>query len=238
MTAGLDTEAVRMPKNETARALIAAAGVAIAAPSANTSGKPSPTKAVHVLNDMDGHIDMIIDGGSCAVGIESTVIDVTHGAPVILRPGGITAEMIEEALGCEAGNGYTHIAKNEAPRAPGMKYRHYAPNARLYIAKTDTDDERLTAPERMMHMAAASAAAGQKVAIIVTEQDRTVFEGQFDCICAGNEERPETIAQTIFDIFRQADTENYDELYMRSIGHVGIGEAVMNRIMKAAAGVI
>ncbi|MBR0365254.1 MAG: threonylcarbamoyl-AMP synthase, partial [Clostridia bacterium] len=139
VTAGMDTVAIRCPENETARRLIKAAGVPIAAPSANLSGKPSPTEAAHVKDDMTGRIDAIIDGGSCAVGVESTIVDASRSAPVLLRPGGITFEMLR-AVAPETkldANILNSIGEGEKPLCPGMKYKHYAPNAEVTVIEGD-----------------------------------------------------------------------------------------------------
>ena len=137
VSGGLITVAVRFPSNPVARAIINAAKTPVAAPSANTSGKPSPTRAKHVLHDMDGKIDMIIDGGSCEVGLESTIVDVTGKKPVILRPGGITKEMLEEVVGAIDIDPavYKALSAGEKPKAPGMKYTHYSPDAEVFLVK-------------------------------------------------------------------------------------------------------
>lgn len=141
-TGGLDTVAVRMPTDEVARALIRAAGGFVSAPSANTSGRPSPTLAEHVAEDLGGKIDMILDGGAVEIGLESTILDMTVMPPMILRPGAITAEMFEEVIGKVDVDETLLVAESEkAPKAPGMKYRHYAPKAKLMIVEGDLREE-------------------------------------------------------------------------------------------------
>ena len=229
-TGGLDTVAVRMPSDEIARALIDAGGGYIAAPSANTSGRPSPTKAEHVEEDLSGKIEMILDGGAVDIGVESTILDMTVTPPMILRPGAITKEMLTELIG-EVDIDRTLITPDSKvkPKAPGMKYRHYAPKAELTIVegpiqKVVEEINRLT-KEKME--------AGCKVGIIGTEE--TI--GQYmagDVKSIGTRENEATIASHLYGILREFDNDGVDYIYSEAFATAGIGRAIMNRLLKAA----
>ena len=208
----LDTVAVRMPKNPITLRLLDLAGVPIAAPSANISGRPSPTTAHHVLTDLDGKIDMILDGGSCEVGLESTVIDCSGDTPVILRPGAVTQEMIEELIGSV--DMMTEALKDETPKSPGMKYRHYAPNAKVTVVV----GEATRAKEKLEELA--RSADGKKTKIITAVD------------MGGSHE---DIAANLFDILRQCDEMGLDEVFIEGIAEEGLGVAIMNRLKKAAS---
>ena len=235
VTAGLDTVGVRMPSDPNARAMLREAKVPVAAPSANRSGKPSPTRAQHVWQDMDGRIDMILDGGQCACGLESTVIDCSGDGIVILRPGYITAKMIEDATGIVPTIGYGKDLGGSTPRAPGMKYRHYAPKGKLYLATGEGSLE-----EQCKAIADAydsNFAHGSKCVILVTEQDKGFF-GEREQILIGNLDDLSTIAHSVFKAFRDCDTKGYDLIYMRGVPEEGVGAAIMNRVVKASAGTV
>ena len=166
-TGGLDTVAVRMPSDPVAAELIRAAGGFVSAPSANTSGRPSPTTAEHVLEDLGGKIDMVIDGGSVEIGLESTILDMTVEPPMILRPGAITADMFEEVIGpVSVDETILGSESKKPPKAPGMKYRHYAPKARLAIVEGDLREEILA----IRQLAYAASREGKKVGIIATDE--------------------------------------------------------------------
>ncbi|MGN1166329.1 MAG: L-threonylcarbamoyladenylate synthase [Lachnospiraceae bacterium] len=229
-TGGLDTVAVRMPSDEIARAVIDAGGGYIAAPSANTSGRPSPTAAEHVKEDLDGKIDMIVDGGSVDIGVESTILDLTVTPPMILRPGAITKEMFEELLG-EVSEDVTlmHSDSKKAPKAPGMKYRHYAPKAALTVVegeeKAVVDEINRLTKERMKE--------GKRVGIIgTTETVDRYIEGVVKCI--GTRQDEATVANHLYGILREFDSENVDVIFSESFSEGGIGNAIMNRLLKAA----
>lgn len=211
VTGGLDTVAVRMPQHPIALALIELAGLPIAAPSANLSGAPSPTKARHVLDDMDGRVDAIILGGDVDWGLESTVLDVTEETPVLLRPGGITLEAIESVIGPIDLDPTLLAAANErmVPKAPGMKYRHYAPQAKVLIV-----------PE---HMDPATLAARIEA-----------FEGLGEKVRLINEPDVHLLGKVLFDALRMADIEGYSVVLVRAVSAHGMGLAVMNRLLKAA----
>lgn len=220
VTAGLDTVAVRLPVNEDARKFIQAAGVPIAAPSANLSGKPSPTTASDVLTDMDGRIAAIIDGGACDVGLESTVIDTTGAVPTILRPGGITPKMIEEALGkVEIDKGLSD--PSQKPKAPGMKYKHYAPKAEMHLCRSEVT---------MLICVTKDLAAGRRVGIIHTQP------------IVGCENRVyrslEELANKLFYYLRDLDRSGVDVIYGLTVPEEGIGLAIMNRMKKSCGGSI
>lgn len=229
-TGGLDTVAVRFPSHPAARRLIEYGGGYIAAPSANRSGRPSPTKAKYVIEDMDGRIDMILDGGEDDIGLESTVVDMTVTPPQILRPGFITGEMLERVLGkVDTDVTIMDPESSQTPRAPGMKYRHYAPRGVLTIVEG--------APEQvadyMNRAAAADKAAGEKAGIIATSG----FIGNYsaDVIkCVGSREEEEVIARRLFTILREFDDEGVTRIYSESFESQGLGQAIMNRLLKAA----
>ena len=230
-TGGLNTVAVRMPENKVALALIEASGGYVAAPSANTSGKPSPTLASHVYEDLAGKIEMILDGGAVGIGLESTIIDLTEATPMILRPGYITKEMLEDALGKEVAVDKTLLdaAAKQAPKAPGMKYRHYAPKGELTIVSGDaeavTDAIQKLTKEKMQ--------AGEKVGVICTDETKALYEAH--CIASvGARTDEEAIARHLYAILRDFDTEEVTCIYSEAFSEKGIGQAIMNRLLKAA----
>lgn len=230
-TGGLNTVAVRMPSNVIARALIDAAGGYIAAPSANLSGRPSPTVAKYVIEDMNGRIDMIIDGGASEVGLESTIVDFSEGKPMILRPGFITQEMIADALNEEVvwDRAIVDADCKSAPKAPGMKYRHYAPKGDLSIVEGKKEH----VVERINDLAGRDSASGLKVGIIATEETKSLYKA--DSIkSVGHEGREDEVAHHLFRILREFDDESIDRIYSEGFAQEGIGAAVMNRLLKAA----
>ncbi len=225
-TGGLETVAVRMPNQETALKLIAKSGCPIAAPSANLSGKPSPTKAVHVIEDLKGRVDAIIEGDDCLVGIESTVVDMTGPTPMILRPGIITREALEEALGKtvetdrallggKPGSAKDAEGKQEdfQPKSPGMKYKHYAPEAEMVIYRGEREKVALAIAEEKMKRLK----AGQKVEVIVFAEDK-----------------PLEAAHEFFGRLRACDKKDADVILAAALNEDGIGFAVMNRMFKSA----
>jgi L-threonylcarbamoyladenylate synthase len=229
-TGGLDTVAIRMPRNEIALELIRQSGGYIAAPSANISGRPSPTLASHCRDDLNGRIEMILDGGQVGIGLESTIIDLTSETPMVLRPGYITSEMLKEILG-EVDIDRTIIDANSTarPKAPGMKYRHYAPKGQLTIVQGSQDQ----VVAYINEMSQKAAAAGKKVGIIGTEATRGLYKG--DSIkSVGNRSDESTIAHELFKVLREFDDEDVDEMYSESFDESGIGQAIMNRLLKAA----
>ena len=230
-TGGLSTVAVRMPSDPVAQALIREAGVPIAAPSANTSGRPSPTRASHVIQDMNGKIDMILDGGDVGIGLESTIIDCTGEEPVILRPGYISREMIEAVTGTvKVDRASTEKPKEgERPKAPGMKYRHYAPKAELTVFRGD----RLKVAARINQLAEESAAKGLRCAVLGTEENLPLYRfGKV--LSVGERSREETVAHNLYALLRQCDDEKMDVIYSECFEESGLGQAIMNRLRKAA----
>ncbi len=228
---GLDTVAVRMPSSPVANRLIALAKVPVAAPSANISGRPSPTTAGHVREDLDGRIDMIIDGGPVGIGVESTIVDVTGEKPVLLRPGAITMEMLTEILG----EVYTDpavtgpVGADVHPRAPGMKYRHYAPRADLTIFEGDAG----RVADEIERRTAAAEAEGRCVGVICTDETRDLYSaGNVRSI--GSRADEETIARNLFALLREFDDMGADLIFSESFDRERIGAAIMNRLTKAA----
>lgn len=232
ITAGMPTVGIRMPSNAIARELITLSGVPIAAPSANISGKPSPTSAQHVKVDMDGKIDAIIDGGMCEIGLESTVIDASKDVPVILRPGGVTPEDVKKVCGSVRID--PAIMKKPAvdlrPIAPGMKYKHYAPDADLYIVSGDMTN----VVKKIRSLAAKDISAGKKVGIMATAQSYPQYSKSCKIISLGNRENKMMIAENLFNALREFDTTGVDIIYAESVNQQGIGLAIMNRLIKAA----
>ena len=201
-TGGLDTVAVRMPVDPVANCLIHLAGVPIAAPSANTSGRPSPTKAEHVIEDMDGKIEMIIDGGAVGIGVESTIVDVSGEIPTLLRPGAITIEMLRETLGQVDIDPVIlgPVSGDIKPKAPGMKYRHYAPKADMTLVEGDMDKVVAYINEQTKK----AEAEGKKVGIICTEESQDMYQGG-NLEVIGSREHEETVAHNLFAVLRDFD---------------------------------
>lgn len=228
-TGGLDTVAVRMPSHQTARALIAAAGGYVAAPSANRSGRPSPTSARYVIEDLDGRVDMIVDGGETDIGLESTIIDLTLDKPVILRPGYITEEMLEEVLGSVDVDTAAVENSHKAPRAPGMKYRHYAPKGSLTIVEGE-EEQVMAFVNRQLSFYREK---GSKSGVIAT--DETAKRYQADSVKSlGKRQDEQQIARHLFRALREFDDEGVEVIFAEGFRQGGIGTAVMNRLLKAA----
>lgn len=229
-TGGLDTVAIRMPNHPAALALIKESGGYIAAPSANTSGRPSPTLAGHVWEDLNGKIPMILDGGPVGIGIESTIVDLTEEVPMILRPGYITKEMIEEVIGAVSVDpGIIAGDSPEKPKAPGMKYKHYAPKADLVIVS----GEEWKVVERINQLVAEELSKGKHVGIICTEETRTFYK-QGEVVCIGSRKDENAIAHHLYKILRDFDDLDVEFIYSESFATPRIGQAIMNRLLKAA----
>ncbi len=229
-TGGLDTVAIRMPNHLGALSFLKAVQTPIAAPSANTSGRPSPTKAEHVLEDMKGKIDMILDGGEVGIGIESTIIDMTS-VPMILRPGFITQEMLEEKIGDvfldpALQNG---LQEKERPKAPGMKYRHYAPKADLTIV----EGELSRVIDQINRLTAQKVSEGKKVGIIATEETKKFYKHGIIKVI-GTRKKEETIAKHLYSILREFDEDKIDVIFSEAFSEKAFGQAIMNRLIKAA----
>lgn len=227
VSAGLDTVAVRMPSHPVAAQLIRLAGTPVAAPSANLSGKPSPTDAETVLADMQGRIAGIIDGGACTVGVESTIVDTTGEVPVILRPGGITREQLEEVLGRVELDPALAGAETLKPRAPGMKYRHYAPKAKMYVVE---DKEAL----KLLPLLTKEAAKFTTAAVICGgEAAETMQRAQNLHILNWGVDTTE-LAVKLYRLLRRCDKLGVGVIFSEGVTEDGIGLAVMNRMRKAA----
>ena len=225
VTAGLDTVAVRMPDHPVALSLINAAGVPVAAPSANKSGKPSPTLAGHVLADLDGKIAGVVDGGPTGVGVESTVIDCTTEIPVILRPGGLPKEEIERVI--ELVDQDPALQHSDlTPKSPGMKYRHYAPSAPLFLADGDK--------EWIQKLVDKKRASGLKVGVLAPRESAHFYKADAVAVC-GTRADLGTVAQTLYHALRSFDEKKLDIIYAEVYPVQGVGVAVMNRLEKAAA---
>lgn len=226
-TGGLNTVAVRFPSHPIARKLIEYGGGFVAAPSANASGKPSPTRAKHVVEDMDGRIEMIVDGGEVGIGLESTIIDMTVEPPRILRPGYITQEMLKQVLGEDVT--MMRNDSGEAPRAPGMKYRHYAPSGSLVIVEGEPQQ----VADYINARAAQDSKAGERTGILGTREQLEQYHA--DVIkCIGSREEEEAVARNLFAVLREFDEEKVTKIYSESFPAQGLGQAVMNRLLKAA----
>lgn len=229
-TGGLDTVAVRMPDHPLALALIEAGGGYVAAPSANTSGRPSPTQASHVEEDLTGKIDMILDGGPVGIGLESTIVDFTEEVPTILRPGYINQEMLEKVIGpVKMDKGLIASDSGIAPKAPGMKYRHYAPKAELMVV--EGSQERVQ--EKIRSLVRQKMEEGYAVGIIATDESAACYPmGIVKSI--GTRVKEESIAQHLFGVLREFDDSGVAYIYSESFDTPHMGQAIMNRLLKAA----
>jgi L-threonylcarbamoyladenylate synthase len=239
VTAGLSTVGIRMPDHDTALQLIAMAGVPLAAPSANRSGRPSPTTADHVLEDLSGRIAGVVDGGPAGVGVESTVLDVTGDKPMILRPGGITREMLEEVLGPV---GIDPALGNEsiAPKSPGVKYTHYAPQGTMYLV------EGASASTKITELVRKAREQGKKVGILTTEEETEAYHAAFSqeflpsgeravvTLSLGSRNDLSIVATHLYDAIRSFDHHGVEVIYAETFSEEGVGLAIMNRLRKAA----
>lgn len=251
VTAGLNTVAVRFPVHPVAMRLIALSGVPIAAPSANVSGKPSPTLASHVLHDMQGRIPMIVDGGACSFGVESTVVDVecaaAGGLPIILRPGGLTLEKIREVLPetdvYSAAKFGGEMAKR--PPTPGLKYRHYAPKAPVFLYDPRVPPQKFVFTRAMGEAIAGrmDGYEGKRVGLIKAHEgsDAWEYEGlvkkaKIDVVRVIGDERTriDDVERGLFDALRVMDEQNVDVIFAEGVSDIGPGLAIMNRFKKAA----
>lgn len=279
-TGGLDTVAIRMPDDPVANRLIALAGVPVAAPSANTSGRPSPTTADHVWQDMNGRIEMIIDGGPVGIGVESTIVDVSSAVPAVLRPGAITMEMLAEVLGEVSVDPAIlgPLSADVRPKAPGMKYKHYAPKADLTLVEPETGTERESGAEqvtgaeqktgvgqktgaeqktgadrntgadpetgldetqlqamirKVRELSREKIEAGYKVGVICTDESRGCYtDGEVRSI--GARKSQESVAHNLYALLREFDDLGVDYIFSESFPKDHLGQAIMNRLSKAA----
>ena len=233
-TGGLDTVAVRMPCHAVARELIKRSGVYIAAPSANLSGRPSPTQAKHVIEDLDGRIDIIIDGGSPDIGIESTIVDVSGSKAVILRPGYITKDMLKDVL-CDVSTDPAIEGllpqKDIVAKAPGMKYRHYAPKGQLLIVEGSPD----RVARKINSLVSEKDTERYKTAVIATDETKAKYKCNI-IKSIGTRKSENSIAASLYNILREMDYMEVQYIYSESFGAGILGGAVMNRMLKAAAG--
>lgn len=229
-TGGLDSVAVRFPSHPAAQALILAGGGFVAAPSANTSGRPSPTTAKHVEEDLSGAVDMILDGGQVGIGIESTIVDFTEEVPTVLRPGFISLEMLRELLGeVKLDRGLLKADGSQRPKAPGMKYRHYAPKAELAIVEGTT--EQVTA--FITRKAEEAAEEGKQIGIIAAKETLPYYsKGVVRCVGSRREEA--SIALHLYEVLRDFDQCEISAIYSESFDTPKMGQAIMNRLLKAA----
>ena len=228
VSAGLETVGIRIPANLDARALIDAAGVPVAAPSGNRSGRPSPTQASHMMEDMDGRIPMILDGGACQVGLESSVIDCTVFPPRVLRPGGVTPHMVAEVCGeVEVDGSVLRVLREgEVARSPGMKYRHYAPKGAVTIVTGKPKN--VIAKIREL----ASQQQGKNVLVLAMEDHMAAYEG-LQARSLGSDTAQ--MAARLFDLLRYADEIGADAVFSEAVEAEELGLAVMNRLGRAAA---
>ena len=267
-TGGLDTVAIRMPDDPVANRLIALAGVPVAAPSANTSGRPSPTTADHVWQDMNGRIDMIIDGGPVGIGVESTIVDVSSAVPAVLRPGAITMEMLAEVLGEVSVDPAIlgPLSADVRPKAPGMKYKHYAPKADLTLVEPGTGADRESGVEqvtgaeqkngadrnteaaletgldetqlqamicKVRELSREKIEAGYKVGVICTDESRDCYtDGEVRSI--GARKSQASVAHNLYALLREFDDLGVDYIFSESFPKDHLGQAIMNRLSKAA----
>lgn len=233
VSCGLDTVGIRMPVNPVARALLEVSGVPIAAPSANSSGRPSPTKFSHVFEDMNGKVDVIIDGGDSDVGVESTVLDLQSEEPTVLRPGAITRDDVRAVLGLCAEYDWKGLeGKVEKPRSPGMKYRHYAPKAQVFMYSGEREKVILRIQEQIH-----DAKLHQKcVGVLATDETICYYKEADSIKSLGSSSDGRSQAARLFDALRSFDAEAVDVIYAEAVSEDGIGDAVMNRLFRAAGG--
>jgi L-threonylcarbamoyladenylate synthase len=224
VTTGLDTVAVRMPSNPIARELIKEAGVPVAAPSANLFGRPSPTQAKHVIDDLDGRIDLVIDGGPAEIGIESTVVEFIEGKAIVLRPGGIDVESLHSVMG----NVHIYSGEKELKRSPGKYPQHYSPRARVVVVEGG-----ISQAEKVRSIAREMLIKGSKVGVMAKKEHIDEYEG-LDIRVLGPEENGKACALNLFHILREFDSEKVDVILAEAVSEKGLGLAVMNRLRKAA----
>ncbi|MDO5037557.1 MAG: L-threonylcarbamoyladenylate synthase [Tissierellia bacterium] len=231
VTAGLETVAIRMPSHAIAHAILEEAAIPVAAPSANTSGRPSPTRVSHVLEDLDGKVDMIVDGGFTDVGIESTILDVTVDPPTILRPGGVTKEDLEDLLGTVAEDTSHYDAESgTVPKSPGMKYRHYAPQADTTVFAGNIENVAKEINRRIQEN------KGEKVAVLCTTETQALYQGAHLLLDMGSRSHLEEVAKNLFNSLRACDEAGVDRIYVEGFDFEGLGVGIMNRLLKASGG--
>ena len=224
---GLETVAIRMPSHLIAREIIKEAGVPIAAPSANISGRPSPTKADHVYEEMNGRVSGIVLGGDCNFGLESTVLDVTTENPMTLRPGSITKEDLEKVIGeVSIDPSLEKKEDNKKAKAPGMKYTHYSPDADVYIVSGNREET----ISKINSLVVENNEKGLKTGVMCLEQNKNNYKGEVVSLGSTLEE----VGSNLFDVLRQMDKMNIDIVYSEEFPRDGVGQAIMNRLLKSA----
>lgn len=229
---GLDTIAVRMPDNEVALSIIKQTGLPIAAPSANLSGRPSPTSASHVLEDLDGKIDAVVDGGETSVGLESTVLDLTSDTPLILRPGSVTREQLLEVLKeVSYDSALESSDKRSVPKSPGQKYRHYSPKAKMEIFLGKRED----VVDKINEELKKYDSQGIKTAVLSSDETLDLYNARYK-LSMGSEKELSKVASNLFHLLREFDKLDVDIILSEGVEEVGIGKAIMNRLKKAAGG--
>lgn len=229
-TGGLDTVAIRMPSHPVARVFLQDSGCMIAAPSANTSGRPSPTTAQHVWEDLHGKIEILLDGGPVGIGIESTIVDLSEERPMILRPGFITQEMLSAVLGdVGVDPGLASENSKQPPKAPGMRYRHYAPKADLTLVEGIMEE----VISKINALTREAQAMGKSVGVLATEENKDCYVADHVIVIGQRQDEAE-IARHLFDVLRQFDDLQVDLIYSESFVAAGVGQAIMNRLLKAA----
>ena len=231
-TGGLETVAVRMPSDEIAREIIRASGTYIAAPSANLSGRPSPTRAEHVIEDMSGRIEMIVDGGASDIGLESSIIDLSGDTPMILRPGYITKEDFEQVVAeveYDSAVLATKLQESVVAKAPGMKYRHYAPKGQITIVEGNPE----AVAEKINSLAEEQVARGFRVAVLCAEETKDSYRCE-NIYCLGSLKNEKEISAHLFEVLRRFDTEQMEVIYSESFDKTKLAGAIMNRLRKAA----
>jgi len=230
---GLDTIAIRLPSNKVAFALINASGTPIAAPSANLAGRPSPTQAEHVIDDLAGRVDVVLDAGPTKIGVESTVVDMTVSPPLVLRPGGTSYEKLKSTLGdvqLHQAAATKKKTRTLEARSPGMKHRHYAPNAQMTIVEGEPD----LVAKRIQGLAYLYMAEGKKVGILATDETRRDYKA--DVVKSlGSRKKVTAIAQNLFKTLREFDKDGVDIIIAEGIPTKGLGLAIMNRLRRAAS---
>lgn len=232
-TGGLDTVAVRMPAHKGALEFLKKAGVPVAAPSANVSGRPSPTRAAHVREDLDGRIDMVIDGGEVGIGLESTIVDLTEEVPVILRPGAVTGQMIEKVAGeVRMDPALMSAESGQRPKAPGMKYRHYAPEAEMTVFRGSVAAVAERIRNQVQEYVADGTYRADEIGILASEE--TAGEYPAGQVIAAGSRRKGTVGQYIYDTLRRFDERQVKIILSESFYGLEQQEAIMNRLLKAA----
>ena len=229
VTGGLDSVALRVPAHPVALALLREVGLPVAAPSANLSGRPSPTTAAHVLEDLAGRIEAVLDGGPCTVGVESTVLDIRGGRPVLLRPGGVTAEEISVSLGKQCANLAWQEADGGKPPSPGLKYTHYAPRAPLYLVQGQPE----AVLARLAELLADFRGCGLSVGLLLCAENAAKLPAE-QVEILGRREDPASLAANLYGALRRFDQKGVDVILAEGYAEEGLGVALMNRLRKAA----